>query len=337
MRKIKISTIGAGAHATNILYPSLTYLNLGNVKKIAVCDLKKELAKKVSAEYGFQTFYVDYRKMLEKEKPDGVIVCINARQHPQVVVDCIQHGAHVLVEKPPAETLKDAKRMLNESRKTGKFIMIDHQKRYATAYRKAMEITKQNEFGEIAMIESKMHGYPYESLFTCLMEWQIHIIDLIRAFCGEIKEIKALQKKISENRAAIALLLKFENDAIGTLNLGTEGWRGCYCERLEVVGDKGEGVIVENARKLVHYRGNVSGISKEARIWEPDWTPIKSNQSIVIDGYVGLIKKFLESVQKHEEPLPNIYDGVKNLEAIYEIADQLEIPKVWGRVRGEKW
>jgi predicted dehydrogenase len=328
MKRIRLGMIGCGTHATNILYPSLAYLDRP-VERVALCDLREDLAKDVASQYGFKAAYKDYREMLKKEQLDGVIVVINAKTHPPVVIDCLESHVDVLVEKPPAVTVDDAKRMLEISQKTGKFVMIDHQKRYNTAYRKAMDIAQGKDFGEIAMIESKMHGRPYDTLFDCFMEWEIHNIDIVRAFGGEIRMINAFQKPAGSQRAAIAILLQFESGAVGTLNWGTEGGGfGRFCESLEVVGSNQRGVIVENARKLTYYSGN------EATTWAPDWNPLRANQTIVLDGYVGVLNRFLECVEKGEKPIPSISDGVKNLEAIYEIADQLGVPKNWTQVVG---
>jgi UDP-N-acetylglucosamine 3-dehydrogenase len=327
VEKIKLGIIGCGTHATNILYPSLAYLDLP-IERSAVCDLREDLAKQTAGQYGFKIAYKDYKEMLRKERLDGVMVVINAKTHPPVVIDCLENGVDVLVEKPPAVTVDDAKRMLQVSQKTGRFVMIDHQKRYNTAYRKAMDITREKDFGDIAMIESKMHGRPYDTMFDCLMEWNIHNIDIVRAFGGEIKTIRAIRKQITAERGAIAILLQFDSGAVGTLNWGTEGGFGRFCESLEVVGSNQCGVIVENARKLTYYRGN------DAKSWAPDWQPIRVYQTIVLDGYVGVLTRFLECIAKGETPIPNISDGVKNLEAVYEVADQLGIPKRWTQVVG---
>lgn len=327
MKKIKLGMIGCGTHATNILYPSLAYLDIP-IERVAVCDLKEDAAKQIGSQYGFKTAYNDYNEMLKKEELDAVIVAINAKTHPPVVIDCLENDVDVLVEKPPAVTVDDAKRMLQTSQKTGRFVMIDHQKRYNTAYRKGMEIINEKDFGEIAMIESKMHGRPYNTLFDCLMEWNIHNIDIVRAFGGDIRTIKAVRKHVAGERSAIAILLQFESGAVGTLNWGTEGGFGRFCESLEVVGSNQCGVIVENARKLTYYRGN------DAKSWAPDWQPIRVYQTIVLDGYVGVLTRFLECIEKGETPIPNISDGVKNLEAVYEVADQLGIAKRWTQVVG---
>ena len=256
MKKIKLASIGAGTHSTNALYPSLNFID--NIERVAVCDIKEELAKEIAVKFGFSKYYTDYKKMLEAENIDGVMICINAKEHPPITKECLKKGVDVFVEKPAAITPEECQEIVDLSNKTGKFVMVDHQKRRATVYLKMQEIISKKEFGDIVMIESKQHGYPYNSLFNCLIELQIHNIDILRAFGGEVKKVNAFQKKITVNRSAIILVLEFENGIIGTTHIGTEGNRGVYCERVEIVGSSGQGVLADNVRKLIHYNENDS-------------------------------------------------------------------------------
>jgi predicted dehydrogenase len=328
MKKIKIGTIGAGTHATNELYPSLNFLE--DIERVAVCDIREEIAQKTSKNFGFEKYYTDYKKMFDSEMLDGVIICINAKEHPAAIKESLIHGVNVLVEKPAAIYPEQCKEILELSRKTGKFVMVEHQKRRATAYLKMMEIINKKEFGDIVMIESKQHGYSYDSLFNCLIELQIHNIDILRAFGGEVGKINAYQKKIAENRSAIILVLEFENGVIGTTHIGTEGNRGVYCERVEIVGTEGQGVFVENVRKVVHYKEN------DSYVWQPDWMPHVRNSTLRLDGYLGNMEHFIDCIKEGKEPVPDIYDEMKALEIIFETCRQLGAEPRWSMVVGEK-
>jgi len=328
MEKIHIAMIGAGTHASNELYPSLNFIE--GIERVAVCDLEEKLAKATADKYGFKRYYSDYKKLLDSEELDGVIICINAKIHPEVVKDSLSYGVDVFVEKPAAITPEECKEILNLSKETSKFVMIDHQKRRATAYLKMMEIIDKKEFGDIVMIESKQHGYPYDTLFNCLIELQIHNIDIMRAVGGEVKKLTAYQTKIENNRSAITVVMEFTNGVIGTTHIGTEGNRGAYCERLEVVGSGGQGVFVENVRKVIHYKENNS------YVWQPDWMPHMRNSTLALDGYIGNMEHFFRCIRERQEPVPNIYDEMKALEIIFEICRQLNIETKWNMVVGEK-
>jgi predicted dehydrogenase len=180
-----------------------------------------------------------------------------------------------------------------------------------------------------------MLAYPYDTLFDCMMEWQIHNIDIMRMFVGDVADVRAFMKIVGDQRAAIAILMRFENGVVGTTHWGTEGGTnhglgaGRGCERLEIVGSNSRVLVVQNDREVAYYHGN------DAQTWHADWSPHSQNQSYVLDGYVGAIRHFTECIVSRTQPNPNIHDELKALEFVYEVARQLSIPQEWKVVEGK--
>ena len=321
----RMAVIGAGIHAETNIFPSLASHLLADVETVAVCDLQEERARRMAARCGGGRTYSDFTEMIRQERPHGVIVCLNGRLHPDVVIACLQQGVPVLVEKPPALTVEDAQRMGECARTCKRAVMVAHQKRHGTAYAMARQIiSNRREFGRLVQLEAKMHGMPrFPTTFSCLMEWQIHNIDLVRSFGGDIADIAVRARVLGSNKAAVTMALSFTNGAVGAVGWGTFGAPGPFCERIEAVGDTGKGVIVENAYDVTYYDGSW------CRRWRPDWNPNLANQSQALMGYAGEIRHFVECVQRGRKPTPSIEDGVKNLQALYEIARQTGIEPRW--------
>jgi len=331
MSKARIGMIGAGVHATNMLYPSLEHLS-DLVERVAVCDLVEAKAATAACNYGFEKTHTDYRRMLEAERLDGVIVCLNARLHPGVVIDCLERGVDVLVEKPIAVTVEEARRVEDAARRLKRIVMVEHQKRYSKAYLRAMDLIRRPSFGPISMIECKMHGRPYETLLNLFLEWHSHGIDIVRAFGGDMVRVSAMRKDMgAANRAAIAVAVEFASGAVGTLNLGSEGGFGRFCERLEVIGSNWSGVIVENAREVTSYDHDVKDYYEHntAHEWRQDWLPMHQNFTHAMDGYVGMIRAFAQSIGTRVQAPPSAEDERKALEIIYEIIRQIGMPAEW--------
>ncbi len=321
----RMAVIGAGIHAETNIYPSLANHLVSGVETVAVCDLDEGKARRMAALCGAGRAYVDCGEMIAKERPDGVIVCLNGRLHPDVVVACLALKTPVLVEKPPALTVEDARKMRDASKSSGCPVMIAHQKRHGTAYAMARGlVSDEKEFGRIVQIEAKMHAMRYyPNNFSCLMEWQMHAVDLLRFFGGDITDIVVRSNVLGKSAAAVTMLLTFASKAVAAVGWGTFGGPGPFCERIEIVSDTGKGVIVENAATVTSYEGSWG------RTWGPDWNPNLGNQSQVLMGYVGEILHFVDCVRGKKQPSASIEDGVKNLEAIYEIARQMGIEPEW--------
>src|SRR5262245_12475772 len=91
----------------------VVWKEIANAEVVAVADPvekgRADAVKKTGAKAG----YADYRKMLEKEKPQ--IVSIATRhldQHKDMVVACANAGASIFLEKPMARTLEEADEMV---------------------------------------------------------------------------------------------------------------------------------------------------------------------------------------------------------------------------------
>jgi predicted dehydrogenase len=336
MGKVRIGMIGAGVHATNMLYPSCEHI-ADLVERVAVCDLVEQKAKSAARNYGFSGTYTDYQRMLEAEHLDGVIICLNGKLHPSVVMDCLERGVDVLVEKPIAITVKDAREVEEKAKKLRRIVMVEHQKRYSKAYLRAMDLIRKPSFGEVTMIECKMHGRPYETLLNLFLEWHSHGIDIVRAFGGNVKSVTAVKKGLAPNRAAIAAILEFESGAVGTLNFGSEGGFGRFCERLEIIGSAWSGVIIENARDVISYDHDAKDWYQHntAAEWRQDWLPMHTNFTHAMDGYVGMIRTFAESITTRVQASPSAEDERKALEIIFEILRQLDVPADWKYVASD--
>jgi predicted dehydrogenase len=327
-RSFRIGVIGAGVFAEANLFPSLSLHFFDDVTRAAVCDLRKERADRLAGKYGWARTYTDYREMIRGEDLDAVVVCLGARGHPEVVPQVLEMGLPVFVEKPSSIDVEGTQRIQAASRKTGKIVQVGHQKRHGLAYRRAREIVSDTkEFGNVIQIESKMHGFTvFPTFWTCMLEWQCHNLDAVISFGGEVTEVQAMAHKTGDSTGALVAMLRFAGGAVGTLGWGTYGGPGQFAERIEILSDKGRGVIITNGREVTSYTEEVGST------WTSDWNPISNNQSHVFNGYVGELRHFIDCVRSGSVPVPSIEDEAKTMTCLAEIATKAGIPITWAPV-----
>ena len=326
--KFRLGIIGAGIFAEANHYPSLSLHFFDHVERAAICDLDENRAKRLASKYGWAKTYTDYHSMIQMEKLDGVIVCVGGKYAPKVTMDVMKYGLPVFIEKPTSCYADDTTAMAKMARETGVIAQVGHQKRHGLAYKRAMDIVADKEkFGNIIQIESKMHGFTvFPTFYTCMLEWQCHNLDIVRAFCGEITEIEAKAFRDSQKTGALAALLRFKSGAVGALSWGTYGGPGQFSERIEIVSDKGNGVIIKNACEVISYNEDVG------EHWTHDWNPISKNQSHVFNGYVYELIHFIECVKTGKQPSPSIFDEEVTMRNLTEIAEKAGIPVEWAPV-----
>jgi predicted dehydrogenase len=156
-----------------------------------------------------------------------------------------------------------------------------------------------------------------------MLEWQCHNLDLVMAIGGDVTEVEAKAYLIDDRHGSLNALLRFESGALATLTWGTYGGPGPFSERVEVVGDANRGVIIANAREVTLFH------ESDGEVWTSDWNPISQNQSHVFFGYVPQLEHFIACVRGGTQPEPSIYDEVRTMQVLEDIATAAGIPLEW--------
>jgi len=106
--KVRIAQIGVGQIGRHHLN---TYKGIPDAEVVAVCDVRRDEAERVAAEYGIANVYTDYQEMLKRDDIDSVDVCLHNRLHMPMTVAVLEAGKNCYCEKPMSWTYRDAKVM----------------------------------------------------------------------------------------------------------------------------------------------------------------------------------------------------------------------------------
>lgn len=159
--RLSYAIVGAGIIG-GVHVRSLAALS-GDVVVVGVADLDLALAEKCASEVGARAFG-DYRVMLDELAPDVVVVGTPHLSHAAVTIDCLERGAHVIVEKPMAIDVAEADAMLLAARTAGRHLLVDLQYRYMPAVEAAKELIDAGRVGRViraTCVESTMRTRAY--------------------------------------------------------------------------------------------------------------------------------------------------------------------------------
>lgn len=106
MRRIGFGVIGCGGIANYFHLPELC--SIEEVDVVAVADIKENRARITADKFKVSNWYTDYRKLLEREDVEAVVVATPHPTHSPITVDAIRAGKHVIIQKPMATRVKDA-------------------------------------------------------------------------------------------------------------------------------------------------------------------------------------------------------------------------------------
>lgn len=334
MKKLKFAIIGCG----RISYKHVEGLinNYDNSILVATCDLKLELAKMRAEEYSSKIqdlpeevkIYEDYKKMLEEEEIDAVTIATESGYHAEIAIYCMNKGKHVLVEKPMAMSIEDAKKMIEVSKINNVKLSVAHQNRFNEPIQKLREAIEENRLGKVMSGTARILWRRDENYYKqaqwrgtweldggTLMNQCIHNIDLLQWMIGS--EVERVYSEADTFRNGIegedfgAILIRFKNGAIGIVEGSAVVYPKNLEETLSVFGTDGTVVI----------GGLAVNELKTWRINDDDEESVKSKLQIKIDNVYGqghsiLFKDFIDSINENRKPYISGEDAIKSLSII---------------------
>lgn len=130
--------------------------------------------------------YADYRRMLETERLD--IVAIGPRwldAHAELAVAALEHGCHVYMEKPFCRSPEEADRIVRAAEMRHRLLAIAHQTRWSPLLLRVLEEVRGGLIGRVLELRGRGKEDPRRGGGEDFWVLGSHILDLMRAFCGD--------------------------------------------------------------------------------------------------------------------------------------------------------
>ena len=222
---VVVGVIGTGYWGKNHVRTFCTLKDEGLVDEVIVCDSNEERAIEIGEEFGCK--YAIEPKMLVNMGVSMVTIATPTPSHASLAIMMMEMGLDVLVEKPLAMNMAEAKRVIDCAENTGKLLLVGHVFRHHSGVRRAAELVNSGELGEIKHIISERlatrEPRPDNGVIAAL---GIHDFDICCDVLGGIepKEILgvAIESKISGIEDHASLQMIFENGIVGFVELS---WR----------------------------------------------------------------------------------------------------------------
>ena len=159
-RKLRTALLGCGWWGKNILKEAIASQR---VKVTALCDVdanaRTVAAEQVSDLNGDQAkTYNDFRELLEKEKPEVVLIATPDHWHALQTIAALKTGAHVFVEKPTGHTVNESRAMLHAARESGRVVQVGLHRRIGPHHVSGMKFLRSGAVGEVGMVRLFAHG-----------------------------------------------------------------------------------------------------------------------------------------------------------------------------------
>lgn len=261
---------------------------------------------------------------------DAVTVAAPTDHHFELAQLALQHGVHVLVEKPVCRTVDEAKRLHKLAREHNCTVQVGHIERFNPAVQELAKIIKEH---RVIAIEIRRTG-PFDPRvkdLDVIQDMMVHDIDILRYLMGsEVKEISAHGRRVKSAVFAdhAVCTLTLDNGVIVTLTASrvTEQKQrvmNVTCEDAYIEMDYMERRLALTRDTRLHYNGQGQDAHKlenvGERIFVPDQEPL-----------LAQTKHFLDCVRTGCSPLIGVRDGLAALEVVERIQAQVyeQLPAV---------
>jgi UDP-N-acetylglucosamine 3-dehydrogenase len=292
---IKVGVIGTGAMGQNHVR---IYSEMEGVKLAGISDVDQKRVEAMATQFKTKAF-TDYRKMLA-EGLDAVSVVVPTKLHTQVVLDALDMGTHILVEKPIADTAENAELMIAAAKKAGKILMVGHIERFNPAVIKLKEIIDSGTLGKIVSISTKRVG-PYNPRIRdvgVILDIGVHDIDVISYLYGKkINSVYAIAgADIHSFEDHASIILRMDHNFAGVVE--TNWLTPHKVRQLTAIGVKGVAYL--------------DYINQTVQLHDNEW--IRKAKVEPSEPLKNELNYFVDCVAKGKDPKPCGEDGKHALE-----------------------
>jgi predicted dehydrogenase len=188
-------------------------------------------AREIAVVHG-TAWYPSFSEMLAEMRPDGIIVATPNQLHVANGLDCIAAGIPTLIEKPLADDVQEAEKLVTAAEDAGVPLLTGHHRRHNPLIRKAKAVIDSGRLGRIMSVQGTCWFFKPDDYFD--LPWRrqkgagpvflnlIHDVDLLRYLCGDVVAVQAAESRLlrgNEVEEVAVILLHFASGALGTVNV----------------------------------------------------------------------------------------------------------------------
>jgi len=322
-KEIRAGFIGCGSHSFRNVYPTFQF---APVELVATCDLEIDKARAFAEKFAAQKAYADYREMLDGEDLDAVFVVTGYDErgrplYPRIACDCLEAGAHVWIEKPPAASCGEVETMQRAAENAGRNVMVGFKKMFFPANEKAKELMSLDEFGRASLVSLQypQHLPTVDELARYakgenvrgvrgFLDHLCHPVSLLVYLLG-MPETLHYERSFSGSGLAT---FTFGSGSVASLAFTSGAARNGGMERTLIVSDSGKHIVVDNCVKVSYHRsppyrpGEGYGSAPDfftgspenaTAVWEPEFSLGQLyNKGLFLLGYYNEVNEFARSV-----------------------------------------
>ncbi|PYE87840.1 Gfo/Idh/MocA family protein [Phyllobacterium leguminum] len=309
---------------------------IGDIDIVGIVDLATDRAEARAREFGLDGAMIsdDLAAVLAKTGPDLLFDIAIPKARHAIVSAGLDAGCHVLSEKPMAETLDEARDLIQRAQRAGRIHAVVQNRRYVPQIRRIARLIRSGAIGEVTSLHCDFFlaphfgGFREEMRHVLFHDMAIHTFDAARLFAGDTasavyaREWEPVNSWYAQGSSAAAIF-EFSNGAIFTYRGSwcADGLRTSWESAWRIVGSKGS--IVWDGHDQIQAEAVTSGkdglFSEVAAVEIP---PLDASDRV--GGHLGVFKDFIAATRGGPAPETAGAENIKSLAMVFGAIDSAE-------------
>ncbi len=322
--KLRVAVVGAGKMGR---LHSRIYSEMENVELVGIADKQIDKAKQLCSQYGGHA-YANAGQLLGQV--DAVTVAVPTEHHLQAAAPFLEHSVGVLVEKPLAITLPEARKLLDLSRGNNCVLQVG----YSERFNPVVQAMKRLDFTPRFIEAQRISPFTFRSTDVgVVLDMMIHDIDIVLSLAGsQVKDIQAAGVNVLGSHEDIAnVRLTFESGCVANLTasrlaLKTERKVRVFSEQAYLSLDylKKTGTVISKTGNIdmVNWLKEHQETDGSFDVQDVDWTELVKVEQLDIDNREPLRleqEAFIKAVANGSTPEVSADDAIAAMELAEEI------------------
>jgi predicted dehydrogenase len=309
-----------------------------NFELAGFVDLSEAAARTRAEEYGQPDVLIttDLQTALQTIQPDIVFDCTIPEAHVQVTIAALESGAHVLGEKPLADSLDNARRMIAAAQAAGKTYAVMQNRRFDANIRRLRALVESGQLGPLTTLHSDFFvgahfgGFRDRMEHVLLLDMAIHTFDAARFISGAdpvsvyCKEWNPAGSWYDHDASAVCIY-EMSNGLIYTYRGSwcSEGLRTSWESEWRVIGQQGSAFWHGDERLVAQVVTGDEGFFRPLQ----DLNTQIDVPPHLIGGHTALIKDFVDAIRTGRTPETIATDNIKSLAMVFAAIESAQTGK----------
>ena len=309
-QRLKIGVVGVGYLGE---FHAQKYAAMEEVDLVGIVDINFKRAQEMARKYNTRA-YNSYTEILSLV--DGLSLAVPTVSHFEIGHDILNHGIHLLIEKPIALTLSDADQLITTAKKNNTILQIGHIERFNPAVAKMESLLSSPFFIDCHRLTSFTNRGTDVDVILDLM---IHDLDIILHIVNsEITQILAVGMPVVSDKLDIAnVRISFSNSTIAHLTVSRVSNESV---RMMRVFQPNNCISIDYGKRKIsvtHFKMNTNNCTETPSLeYREDTFPDS-------DPLADQIRSFVESIKTMTEPKVTGVEGKNALAVALSIIDQI--------------